>query len=538
MEYRRRLIALHQDERGYSPQGKRSSGLVSIEVKGKDAFISFTAKDLAKPQDGKYIAVLFPCKLPYTPYIVGEIVYNERGMLLTKTVPTSALPYDIDDYKAAAIIFVGSYIGFALVGQSDCILDWMLLKSSLRLKGPGALSSAQYGTYQSHSTAAPKPPKQAKDDMPLSEYGKAHFVGSSDTATNTTAAVSAPYANDFEKDEPFKEAAAAKVAPLDVSKLSEDEETFSAQGFDYSELLGEDESSSFAEDSSEASAHVHYDKGPQQFEQSSEAEQTFSGEIEDAKGFDYNELVEGSSQAHLELSDEDAEKVDSVLSEQIDEAVGFDYNELIEQSGSKGDPESFLGNEAEETFGDQSEPENELLEVSNAQQDEVENELETQASEAQANSYMTGMTNEQYMQALDPFGQESERQDEPTWEKYDESDIDPCIYDKSAVMKKMNTCRRYGTRIPVKPFPSITNSTWYKVEYPGMGSSFHYLVGAISDDNGNIKARCTAVPGPYGINPPAGLSGFSRYMTAQGLGNAGYWLAFVNPKTGRPLDTM
>jgi len=572
MEYRRRLIALHQDERGYSSQGKRGSGLVSIEVKGDTAFISVTARDLIMPQSGIYITVLFPCNAPAMPYVLGEIDYNERTMQLHRSINVSTMPYDIDDYKAAAIIFVGSYIGFALVGQSDCMLDWMKIKSYLRLKGPSCLMPKTYkrhgnrGTMNSNVSAydketpspaaeeksqSPEKQKGENNDMPLREYGKLHFVDNNGIDSSGTSYTGAPYANDFENDEPFKDARSLKIEPFEIADIDEDEN-------DASYIAKPDEN--------ELKASVHYDKSIKhtaalETENWETEKANESDEIEDAKGFDYSELIgeskdietseseiEREDSAFQESSDED--EVERILSEEIEDAMGFDYNELLgendetepidtsasaEQFETEEEPleddEEAVSLKVEEDDNDDMESENELKEVAMTADEEAGNETE----ETQENIYMKSMSNEDYLKALDPYGPDGETADAPE-KMY--GDIDPCIYDKGEMLKKMNICRRYGKRLPVKPFPAISNSTWYKVEYPGMGSSFHYLIGSIHDDKGNIKVRCTAVPGPYGINPPAGLTGFTHYMTAQGLGNAGYWVSFINPKTGRPMDTM
>lgn len=630
MEYRRRLIALHQDERGYSPQGKRGSGLVSIEVKGDTAFVSVTARDLIRPQNGTYIAVLFPCNAQTMPYVLGEIDYNERSMQLHKSIITSNMPYDIDDYRAAAIIFVGIHINFVLVGQSGCNLDWMRVKSNLRLKGPGCLipqphrrrgvNRSTISTYEepaqetgSEETAQAKDPSTNKD-MPLKDYGKIHFVDNSGTSSVGSVSASAPYVvSDFDKEKPFEEVNAAKAEALEENS----EDVFEAKGFDYSELTEEAEKVnaplevSLAEED-DVVASVHYDKGIEHSDLKAEPESKTtetSSKLtpQDEHELDHTELTDASADAvetsatltineenelkirskaeeiktfsakesedtaaasiETEASDEyeqaaiepDSEEASSsnVLSDEIEDARGFDYSELLggaEDKKVSADAQKASVKEAEETFEEESfeddeasslneietvsgssiKPTDEEIEKSFEEIEETISEDDIETSDDKEHSYMSSMTDEEYLKALDPYGGEPTEKTSATMHE----DIDPCIYSQREVRKKMITCKKYGKRLPVRPFPAMTNSKWYKIEYPGMGSSFHYLIGSIHDDKGQEQVRCTAVPGPYGINPPAGLTGFTHYMTAQGLGNAGYWISFVNPKTGRPMDVL
>ena len=613
MEYRRRLIALHPDERGYSPQGKRGSGLVSIEVKGDTAFVSVTARDLIRPQNGTYIAVLFPCNAQTMPYVLGEIDYNERSMQLHKSIITSNMPYDIDDYRAAAIIFVGTHINFVLVGQSGCNLDWMRVKSNLRLKGPGCLMpnphrrpgrsrgtiSSNISNYEDETSneelsdmadAKFEPidipedvslldnktsktlevkdtdkPKNQNDDMPLKDYGKLHFVDNSGNSSVGSMPTNAPYVlNELGEEQPFEQVSAAKNEPI------AEKETFEARGFDYSELTKESEEDQptdshleglLAEegenDEIPVAASVHYDKGIKHSSIKEEVDNdtletsTHSDEIEieDANGFDYTELIDASKETTETKAsadaviNEDTDNTSQVLSNEIEDATGFDYPELSDASEDENvsakaaleddDLEESL-NEIKEVNSSEVESSDEDVFSEDSQETLSQDTQSKDASSAQERSYMASMSNEEYLKALDPFS--SEKTEETSKNMHE--DIDPCIYSKRDVRQKMNTCKRYGKRLPVRPFPAMTNSKWYKVEYPGMGSSFHYLIGSIHDDKGNVQVRCTAVPGPYGINPPAGLTGFTHYMTAQGMGNAGYWISFVNPKTGRPMDVV
>ncbi|GEM_PF-3367330 len=665
MDYRRRLIALHQDERGYSVKGKRGSGLVSIDVNGDTASITVTARDLIRPQNGIYVAVLFASHAPNSPFVLGEIDYNERTMLLHKSLPLSFFPHDIDDYRAAAVVFVGPHIDFVLVGQSDYMPDWIKVKSFMRLKGPGCLkpmpqprrpsgrrrqmganedgkvtATISEAVVEKKPTVSVKPYDVAKDvamtkpdyeargfdyseledkptiapripnnnNMPLREYGMLHFVdnnGDSYVEKQGAFTASAPYVpSGFETERTYKDA--------------DNDEIPEAEGFDYSELYASESEVSSAEET-EGLAQVHYDKGIESAPVISIAPayeedeiETFS-EIQEAQGFNYSELYDENevpSQSTSGLTIEPADQDDEIETySEIQQAKGFDYSELdapsqsasglsieteddtVETAGEIEDAEEFeypevyddddaiasvhydkgietvstpilkksyyYDDDAAATETDADEPAVAQLDIDDDAPTESELSLEDDEQESEAmsanineeenslqhtSSYMATMTDKEYESALNPYRENGEELEESK-ESFGENetiteDIDPCIYNKTEVRKKMNTCMRHGRRLPVRPFPAMTNSSWYKVEYPAMGSSFHYLIGSIHDRNGNLQARCTAVPGPYGINPPAGLNGYSHYMTAQGMGNAGYWVSFVDPKTGRPMDTV
>lgn len=714
MDFRRRLIALHQDERGYALQGKRGSGLVSIELKGDTADISVTAKDLAEPKNGSYIVVLYPKNAQTTPYILGEIEYKERAMQLHKLLVNTSLPCDADDFRAASVLFVGTHIDFVLVGQTECTVDWPIVKSSIRLKGTASvLSSKTLGKTQraqsvsvqqidpeinkvSKATVKPleiiedlsplddvaaKPPKS---DMKLKDYGKVHFVDNSGEMGNEVVA-NTIISNDFDSLKDIKEAKNIRESSKVLVAEIED-----AKGFDYKELLNEDakptasnineqseqtEVDSFFNNQVEVlkpsgketyskidnvkdlnfnellknvdknSASKNSDSNVEsvfknlvinQQEQTqetisdnkaqtddidsifnkhvevlkptdkethskidnikdlnfndllkdidknsdsknSDVESTFSKlideqqeqtqeifsdsipvEIEDARGFDYSELLAEDSDETLETSkpisadkpkdiNPSASVAISDIEDDIQDALGFDYSQLLEDSLPTGAEETTqdVSSNAENEQDDEpaiasvhydkglehhiTDPQDgETLESALSKGPVVKNNVRP----LHDNSHLAKMTDEQYVESLDPYGEPSDVKEAI------KEDIDPCVYNKNDVRKKMNICRRYGKRLQVRPFPAMTNSVWYKVDYPGMGSSFHYLIGNVLDEKGNVQVRCTAVPGPYGINPPAGLNGFTHYMTAQGMGNAGYWVSFTNPKTGKPVDAM
>lgn len=661
MDFRRRLIALHQDERGYALQGKRGSGLVSIELKGDTADISVSAKDLVEPKNGSYIVVLYPKNAQTTPYILGEIEYKERAMQLHKILVNSSLPCDIDDFLAASVLFVGTHIDFVLVGQTECTVDWSNVKSSIRLKGTASLlSSKTLGKTQraqsvsvqqidpnksknlkaevkpleiteANSTQKDVAAKPEKNDMKLKDYGRAHFVDNSGDMGQELAVNAPMISSDFDSLKDIKEAKNIKES----SKVF-DAEIEDAKGFDYSELVSENskdaeqtasnmkEQTEDAEVESIFKEHVEVLKPSMQekyskiddikdldfdellkntdkdskenslgsnvdavfknlvAEQQEQTEEVFSDslplDIEDARGFDYAELLAEDKEESItetfkkaepkpaikanvesnvvtdENNDTEYYKIKepiaptvSKMGDEIEDAKGFDYSELFEESSSAEATQTNEEISASEEKAEDNEPavasvhydkglEHHMTETQDG--DTLESALskgpviKNNVRPLHDNSHLAKMTDEEYTQSLDPYGEPSDIKEAI------KEDIDPCVYNKNDVRKKMNICRRYGKRLQVRPFPAMTNSVWYKVEYPGMGSSFHYLIGNVLDESGNVQVRCTAVPGPYGINPPEGLNGFTHYMTAQGMGNAGYWVSFTNPKTGRPVDAM
>ena len=86
---------------------------------------------------------------------------------------------------------------------------------------------------------------------------------------------------------------------------------------------------------------------------------------------------------------------------------------------------------------------------------------------------------------------------------------------------------------PVFPFPKIfPSSKWVRIEYPDFPGRGHYLTGEILQASGE-SARALAVPGRYGLNPPAWLKGFESYL--EGADGQGYWLLFQDAG-GQPLS--
>lgn len=78
----------------------------------------------------------------------------------------------------------------------------------------------------------------------------------------------------------------------------------------------------------------------------------------------------------------------------------------------------------------------------------------------------------------------------------------------------------------VSPFEHVfPESRWLKHEYPGMGGRWHYLTGEIFAA-GKRFATAVAVPGSYGLQPPAWLKGFDLYLAGFG-GAQGYWVNLV-----------